>query len=627
MPKQDTYPAISVADANTFATGFRKDPVTGVLTTIKIPADFLYGSQWTVGVGVPTVAGVGEGDQYLNVSNGDLYSWDIANMTWGDPVGTLINGAYQFPIWIAGKPLNSEILYSFEAPTPFVFEQGMTDSVASATSGATADAVVSLQKNGVEFATITYAAGSSVGVYACAAIVAFDTADVFDVIAPAVSDATLANMRMTIVAIRPSGAALSDIVNTGDAAASAAAAAASATAAAASAVDADTSSGTASLSATNAATSEANAGAFALTAGNAVAPTQAAAAAALVSEDNAATSAAAAAVSATQAAASASAISQIAGANRIINGDCRIGQLPAVTVTATGNSTFGGVDRFGAVNNASGSFTQSQGSITYNGTVYPCVKQTVVTPSTTIAGSKWWVGIQQLIEGFNCFDLIGQPVVVSFVFESNVTGLFSFSFGDNSGSNSYSSTINATANVPLLVSFLIPTLPATMTTTNTTDAGMYVEIGGLTTGSNQAITLNAWTTQSVISSPGVVNWSATAGNYIAVTNLQLVPGTAVTQFQRLPYETAFALCRRYLRTGKTHGYAYAAASAAASQWVEVEPMRTTPTVTLTNVSANNCNPVGTVGDQSTTGFTIHHTATALGAVDFSDSWVATCEMT
>lgn len=628
MPKQDTYPAISVADDHSFATGFRVDPDTGKLTTISIPATFLYGSQWTIGVGPPTVPGLGGGDQYLNVSNGDVYSWNFADQTWGDPVGTLINGAYQFPIWIAGKPLDSEILYSFESPAPFVFEQGMTDSVASSTVASTADAVFSFQKNGVEFATLTFLAGNTIGTYACPAIIAFIEGDIFDIVAPADSDASLSNIRMTVVAIRPSGAALSDIINTGDAAASAAAAAASAVLAQAAVADADAFSGSASLSADNAATSEANAGAYATTASNAVAPTQAAAAAALVSEGDAAASAAAAAISAAAAAAAAGSVAQIAGANRIINGDCRIAQLGSVVLTASSGTVYGGPDRFGAVNNALGSFRQSQDQIVSTaGVIYPCVKQTVVTANTKLTTTFWWVGVQQLIEGFNCYDLLGQPVVVSFLFESNVTGLFSFSFGDNSGDNSYSSTFSATANVPVQVSFLIPTVPLTLTTTNTTGAGMYVEIGGLNTGSQVAHVLNAWDTRGVIASPGVVDWSATVGNYIAVTNLMLVPGSALTQFERLAYETSFAMCRRYTRTGKVRGFPYQAAAAKGSTFVDFEPMRAVPTVTLTNVSANNCNPVGVVADQGTTGFSIGHTLAAAGAADFVDTWVATCEMT
>lgn len=235
MPKQDTYPILATADASTFATGYRTDPTTGVLTTVRVPMGFLYGGKWTMGVGAPTVNGIGTGDAYLNVQNGDVYEWNETALSWGTPQGTLINGTYQVPVWIYGKPLENEIVYSLEAPNTFVANQGMTDSVAGADTTATAQSVFSIQQNGVEFATVTFAAGSKVGVIACPQQTIFLTGDVMNVVAPATVDATLSNVRMTLGFSRPSGAAESDIISSGQAAVSATAAAASAAAAAASA--------------------------------------------------------------------------------------------------------------------------------------------------------------------------------------------------------------------------------------------------------------------------------------------------------------------------------------------------------------------------------------------------------
>lgn len=245
MPKQDTYPILATADASTFATGYRTDPTTGALTTVRVPMGFLYGGKWTMGVGAPTTNGVGTGDAYLNVQNGDVYQWDETALSWGTPKGTLINGTYQVPVWIYGKPLGNEILYSLEAPNTFVANQGMTDSVAGADTAATAQSVFSIQQNGVEFATVTFAAGATVGTIACAQQVIFLTGDVMNVVAPATPDATLSNVRMTLAFTRPSGAAESDIISSGQAANSATAAASSATAAAASATTAGASAVTA----------------------------------------------------------------------------------------------------------------------------------------------------------------------------------------------------------------------------------------------------------------------------------------------------------------------------------------------------------------------------------------------
>lgn len=232
MPKQDTYPLIASADSNTYATGYQVDPVSGKLTTIRVPMPFLYGGKWTMGVGAPTVNGAGDGDSYLNVQNGDVYTWSAAGGTWGVPKGTLINGTYQVPIWISGKPFNNEVLYSLEAPSTFIAAQGTSGSVAGADNPATALSVFSIQKNGVQIGTITYAAGSTVGVVNFPAQIIFLATDVLNVVAPSSVDATLSNIRMTLGFTRPSGAADSDIISSGQAANSATQAAASATAAA-----------------------------------------------------------------------------------------------------------------------------------------------------------------------------------------------------------------------------------------------------------------------------------------------------------------------------------------------------------------------------------------------------------
>ncbi len=204
MPTQDSYPALASVDANTYLTGFRKDPVSGVLTTYKVPATFSYGSKWTAGTGAPSVAGTGVGDMYLDELTGNVYQWNNTTLSWGSPIATLISGVYDIPIWIEGKPLNSETVYTLVAPRGFSLPVGLPNSQAVSTNTtATASTVFSINRNGTQIGTITFAATASTGTFSFARGTTFFAGDLLSVVAPATADATLANIAITLAGTRP----------------------------------------------------------------------------------------------------------------------------------------------------------------------------------------------------------------------------------------------------------------------------------------------------------------------------------------------------------------------------------------------------------------------------------------
>lgn len=82
------------------------------------------------------------------------------------------------------------------------FRAGLTDSRAGAEVAATADAVFSITKNGTEFATLTFAASSATGTFACVADTTFALGDVLRVIAPNPRDATLSGVAATFIGYR-----------------------------------------------------------------------------------------------------------------------------------------------------------------------------------------------------------------------------------------------------------------------------------------------------------------------------------------------------------------------------------------------------------------------------------------
>lgn len=240
---------------------------------------------------------------------------------------------------------------------------------------------------------------------------------------------------------------------------------------------------------------------------------------------------------------------QLAGyRNIIINGSCSIAQRGPVTWTA-GTLGYSGPDRYYAVNEGTGTFTQSQGTITYGGLTYYSVTQTVNTAATTFATTDYWLGISQRIEGYNAYPLLGNSVTVSFIFNTNMTGTYSVALRDVPGTNSFVTTFVATANTPAYITIPIAPLPTYLGVLNTNVAGLQISIGGQSTGTFETSTLNQWASGNYFAATGSTIWGMTVGAYISVTNLQLEIGTVATPFENRGIGQEFQLCQRYYEVG------------------------------------------------------------------------------
>ena len=323
------------------------------------------------------------------------------------------------------------------------------------------------------------------------------------------------------------------------AASSASSASTSATSASTSASNASASATTATTQATNSSNSATSAAGSATTATTqaGIATTQASNAS--TSATNASGYATAASTSATAAAASATLAQNqtayLSGRNRIINGDMRVAQRASQVVT-NNTTPYGGPDRWknGIAASAGGQFTQSQGTITYGGVTRPALVQTVNTAVTSLTGGNQWNGMYQVIEGFNVADLIGQQVTLSFIFLSNVSGLFSVALQDSAGGQSYVSSFSAVANTALKVSITTTAVPSAASIPNSSASGIGVVVARLNTGTAQTSTLNSWQGANVSCASGAVNWAATAGNFVSITDVQLEAGSVSD-----PLRTAF----------------------------------------------------------------------------------------
>lgn len=108
---------------------------------------------------------------------------------------------YDLASFDTDRPASGEIIVKL-FPLGITFPAGLSDSQAGAETAAAADAVFSIQKNGIEFATLTFAASSAAGVFACEADTAFAEGDVLKIIAPNPRDATLSGVAATLVGFR-----------------------------------------------------------------------------------------------------------------------------------------------------------------------------------------------------------------------------------------------------------------------------------------------------------------------------------------------------------------------------------------------------------------------------------------
>lgn len=335
-------------------------------------------------------------------------------------------------------------------------------------------------------------------------------------------------------------------------------------------------------------------------------------------------------------------VNQVTGRNRVINGACRVAQRGSI-VCSTGVQGYGGPDRFFAINanSAGGQFTQSQGTITYGGIAVSAVVQTVNTAIASTTTTNYWGGISQAIEGFNCFDLLGQPATVSFIFNASRAGTFSFSLRDYTGGNSFVTTFNyATANTPQKISIAIPSIPTTLTTPNSTAGGMYLNIGSINTGGTyQTSSLGSWQTGNFFYAAGSLNWSVATNDFIAATSIKLEAGTKATPMEPRLYGEELLLCQRYYQqnsTNTTDLYGNATFSgnvtSGSTYYAMIKfstRMRANPTITLSQNATSNFNLVAasyTGSGPAADGFTLQNNANGTGVGAFFYGWSANAEL-
>ena len=249
-------------------------------------------------------------------------------------------------------------------------------------------------------------------------------------------------------------------------------------------------------------------------------------------------------------------VSNMAGRNRIINGDMRISQRGA-SPTIGGGGDYS-VDRFYNY---------------YSGNVYTSVQSTTAPAGfinsllltiTTASASPTYSFFGQKIEGVNVSDLSwgtsdAKSVTLSFWVRSSVAGIYSLSLGNYDGNRAYPITYTiSSANTWQQISLTIPGDTSGAWYTNNF-IGIMLRWNMGTASASRLGTSGSWQSANLdgaTGSTGSNNWANTSGATFYITGVQLEEGSVATPFEHRQYGQELALCQRYYYKWSTNATVY-----------------------------------------------------------------------
>lgn len=115
---------------------------------------------------------------------------------------TATSGFYDIQHFTSGVPGSSGVVLAFVAPRALTLPINFSGSRVKAKTAATASTVFDIQKNGVSIGSMTFAIAGTVPTFSVVASASLAIGDVLEIIAPGSADATLASLRLSIVAAR-----------------------------------------------------------------------------------------------------------------------------------------------------------------------------------------------------------------------------------------------------------------------------------------------------------------------------------------------------------------------------------------------------------------------------------------
>ena len=280
--------------------------------------------------------------------------------------------------------------------------------------------------------------------------------------------------------------------------------------------------------------------------------------------------------------------SNMAGRNRIINGDMRIDARNAgASTSVSAGATFYGVDRFAGFFGASATGSTTQQASTAPAGFINSFKFAVGTGASSSSGQTAWIG--QRIEGLNVADLgwgtaNAKTVTLSFYVYASATGTYCVFLTNSAGDRSYVATYTiSSANTWEQKTITIAgDTSGTWLTTSGIGVSVRWDLGS--GGSYNTATTSAWQAGDYRNTSSQVNVIGTSSATFYITGVQLEAGS-VTPFEHRQYGQELALCRRYYAGGDGYMTLHPLAADGSGGYYRSQvyfdtPMRAAPTVSL-----------------------------------------------
>ena len=245
-------------------------------------------------------------------------------------------------------------------------------------------------------------------------------------------------------------------------------------------------------------------------------------------------------------------VSNMAGRNRIINGDMRIDQRNAgASITQSTSNQFP-VDRWLVAGDVASKFTAQQSSTAPAG----FSNSLLITSSSayTVGAAESFI-LTQYIEGLNIADFGwgtagAATVTLSFWVRSSLTGTFGGALRNSASNRSYpfSYTISSANTWEQKSITIAGDTSGTWLTTNGRGISLTFSMGA---GSSASSTAGAWVAGSYVSATGATSVVGTSGATFYITGVQLEAGSVATPFEHRQYGQELALCQRYFQKSPT----------------------------------------------------------------------------
>ena len=282
--------------------------------------------------------------------------------------------------------------------------------------------------------------------------------------------------------------------------------------------------------------------------------------------------------------------SNMAGRNRIINGDMRIDQRNAgASTSVSAGTTFYGTDRFAGFFGASATGCTTQQSTTAPTGFINSLKFAVGTGASSSSGQSAWLGHR--IEGLNVTDLgwgtaNAETVTLSFYVYASATGTYSVVLQNSAGDRSYVATYTVSSANTWEQKTITVTGDTSGTWLTTNGTGIIIRWDLGSGSSYNTATTSAWQSSDYRNVSSQVNVIGTSSATFYITGVQLEAGSVATPFEHRQYGQELALAQRYF--WRTTGDDFAgigagtvrSSTSARAVIVNPTPMRAKPSISI-----------------------------------------------